>query len=105
MTATPLLKEELKRFLSLHQARINCLTQLMQAMISVRTVNLTQLALAFQTSVQSDSVYQRLKRFLRQPVFETDQVTTLVTSWLALGDRRVLCLARTNAQLGRKPIN
>ena len=72
MTATHLLSRELKRFLPWHQARINCLAQLMLAMISVRTVNLTQLALAFDTCVQRESVYQRVKRFFRHHVFETD---------------------------------
>lgn len=44
------------------------------ALISVRTVNLTPLALAFESTVQSESVYQRVKRFFRHHVFETDQI-------------------------------
>ena len=105
MSATHLMRNELKRFLPWHQARIDCLAQLMLAMISVRTVNLTQLALAFESTVQSESVYQRVKRFFRHHVFETEQVALLVTRWLDLGDRWLLCLDRTNWQLGQKPIN
>jgi len=71
MTAAHLLKPERKRFLPWHQARIDCLAQLIVAMIQVRTVNLTQLALAFDVAVQEESVYQRVKRFFRHHVFET----------------------------------
>jgi hypothetical protein len=105
MNAAHVLKQELKRFLPWHQARIDCLSQLMIALIQVRTVNLTQLALAFDVPVQSASVYQRVKRFFRHHVFETDQVAVLVTRWLDLGERWVLCLDRTNWQFGRQPIN
>ena len=75
------------------------------ALIQVRTVNLTQLALAFDVAVQSESAYKRVKRFFRHHVFETDVVAVLVSCWLDLGARWVLCLDRTNWQLGRKPIN
>ena len=105
MTAAHLLKQELKRLLPWHQARIDCLAHLIVALIQVRTVNLTQLALAFEVSVQRTSVYQRVKRFFRQEVLETDQVAMLVTQWLDLGERWVLCLDRTTWQLGRQPIN
>lgn len=105
MTATHLLGKELKRFLPWHQARIDCLSRLIVALIQVRTVNLTQLSLAFETTVQSESVYQRLKRFFRHHCIETDQIAQLVSRWLDLGDHWVLCLDRTNWQLGQKPIN
>jgi hypothetical protein len=105
MMAAHLLKLELKRFLPWHQARIDCLAQLIVAMVQVRTVNLTQLALAFDAVVQQESVYQRVKRFFRHPAFEADLVAVLVTSWLALDDRWVLCLDRTLWQLGGTPIN
>jgi hypothetical protein len=99
------LAQELKRFLPWHQARLDCLSRLIVALIQVRTVNLTQLALAFDVAVKRESVYQRLKRFFRQHVFETDIVAELVLSWLDVGERWVLCLDRTTWQLGREPIN
>jgi hypothetical protein len=105
MSPAHLLKLELKGFLPWHQARLDCLAHLILAMIEVRTVNLTQLALAFELAVQPESVYQRVKRFFRHHVFETDVVAVLVTNWLDLGERWVLCLDRTNWQLGRTPIN
>lgn len=105
MSATHGLTGELKRFLPWHQARLACLARLMLALIQVRTVNLTPVALAFDVAVQRESVYQRLKRFFRHPVFETDVVAVLVTNWLDLGERWVLCLDRTNWQLGRAPIH
>ncbi|WP_041354877.1 hypothetical protein [Nitrosococcus halophilus] len=55
--------------------------------------------------MQRESVYQRVKRFFRHHKLETDLVSVLVTSWLDLGDRWVLCLDRTTWQLRRTPIN
>ncbi len=65
MSATHVLSREPKRFLPWHQARLDCLSHLIVALIQVRTVNLTQLALAFDVAVQSESAYQRVKRFFR----------------------------------------
>ena len=47
MFATHVLSRELKRFLPWHQARLDCLSRLIVALIQARTVNLTQRALAF----------------------------------------------------------
>ena len=80
MTTTHVLSEELKRFLPWHQARLDCLSHLLVALIQVRTVNLMQLALAFDVTVKSESVYQRLKRFFRGHEFETDLIAVIVTS-------------------------
>jgi hypothetical protein len=79
--------------------------QLIVAMVQVRTVNLTPLALGFDARVQRESVYQRVKRFFRHHRFETDRVAMRVTSWLDLGERWVLCLDWTLRQLGGTPIN
>ena len=47
MNTAHVLARELKRFLPWHQARLDCLSQLIMMLIQVSTVNLTQLALAF----------------------------------------------------------
>jgi hypothetical protein len=47
MNTTHVLAQELKRFLPWHQTRLDCLSRLIVALIQVRTVNLTQLALTF----------------------------------------------------------
>lgn len=104
-SAAHLLRQELKIFLPWHQARLDCLAHLMLALIQVRTVNLTQRALAFDVAVKAPSVYQRLKRFFRHHVFETDVVAVLVTQWLDLGERWVLCLDRTNWPWGCAPVS
>jgi len=105
MNAPQALSRELAAFLPWHRTRLDCLSRLIVALIQVRTVNLTQLALAFDVAVKRESVYQRLKRFFRHHVFETDLVAVVVTSWLDLGERWMLCLDRTTWQLGREPIN
>ncbi|WP_041350503.1 hypothetical protein [Nitrosococcus watsonii] len=105
MMAAHLLKLERKRCLPCHQARIDCLAQLIVAMVQVRVVNLTQLVLGLDAVVQREWVYQRVKRFFRHHVFETELVAVLVRSWLDVGERWVLCLDRTLWQLGGRLIN
>jgi hypothetical protein len=99
------LHRELKRHLPWHQARLRLMAHVVVALIQVRSVNLTDIALAFSTPVQSASVYKRLQRFLRHYRLDFNQWARLVTRWLDLDERWLLCLDRTTWQFGRYPIN
>lgn len=98
MNAPQVLSRERAAFLPWHRTRLDGLSRLIVALIQVRTVNLTQLALAFDVAVKSESVYPRVKRFFRHHVFETDLVAVVITSGLELGERWRLCLDRTTWQ-------
>ena len=52
------LQTTLSDFFDWHKARLNCLVQILQALFTVRTVNLTQIAAAFKTSAKEESSYR-----------------------------------------------
>jgi Transposase DDE domain len=99
---------ELKQYLTQHfvasQHRLDFMARFILALITVKTVNLTQIALAFNGKVKGASNYRRIQRFFEQ--FSFDKQT--VTSWL-IGqlpkEPLVLCLDRTNWKLGVFNIN
>ena len=99
------LSRELKAYLPWHQARINFLSQFLIALIQVRTVNLTEIALAFSGQAQANSAYKRLQRFFRHFELDFDQLARVIVRWLDLGERWILCLDRTNWQFGQFKIN
>ena len=65
MTLISELHNCLSNFLNWNKARINCLAQILRALLQVRTVNLTQIAAAFQSEVKEEFSYQRVCRFFR----------------------------------------
>jgi len=54
------LQATLSNFFDWHKSRLNCLVQILQALFAVRTVNLTQIAAAFKTSVKEEASYRRV---------------------------------------------
>ena len=60
------LNDILFEFLDWNKARIKCLVQILQALFRVRTVNLMQIAEAFQTNASEDSSYRRIQRFFEK---------------------------------------
>jgi hypothetical protein len=63
-----------------NKARINCFVQMLLGMIAVRTVNLQEIALAFQSTAKIASRYRRLQRFFA--LFEID--LTQLARWIFL---------------------
>lgn len=89
-----------------HKARLDCFTQILIALFSVKTVNLKELALAMVGKAQVDSHYRRLQRFFAY--FEIDY--TVLGRWIfrmffQKGDKFYLSLDRTNWFWGKAPIN
>ncbi len=60
----------LSNFLNWNKARINCLAQILRALLQVRTVNLTQIAAAFQSDAKEESSYRRVCRFFTSFTFD-----------------------------------
>lgn len=95
----------LSLFLNWNKARINCLTQILQALIQVRTVNLTQIAAAFQTNVTEESCYRRVRRFFTLFSFDLSAIVSIVFKLFPLEGKWLLILDRTNWKWGKTPIN
>jgi len=99
------LQSTLSNFFDWHKARLNCLAQILQALFAVRTVNLTQIAAAFKTSVKEASSYRRVCRFFTGFSFDISTIVLLVFRLFPLGDKYTLILDRTNWKWGKSPIN
>ena len=99
------LQKTLSHFFDWNKARLDCLAQILQALFAVRTVNLTQIAAAFQSSVKEASSYRRVCRFFTGFSFDISSIVLLVFHLFPLGDKYTLILDRTNWKWGKFPIN
>lgn len=76
------------------------------ALIKVRSVNLTEIAVAMPGRAKTDSKYKRLQRFFAGFDFSTDDITILIVRLLSISDKkRDLSTDRTNWKSGKKNIN
>lgn len=88
-----------------HKARLTYLVQILQALFRVRTINLTQIAAAFQTHVKQESSYRRVRRFFADFSFDVSQVVWLILRLFPLEGRYLLILDRTNWKRGHSSFN
>ncbi len=99
------LQDTLFHFLNWNKARITCLTQIIQALFLVRTVNLTQIAEAFQTSAKEASTYRRVQRFFKSFSFDMSFIVILVSKLFIMDEKCILIMDRTNWKWGKRHIN
>lgn len=99
------LHKTLSHFLDWNKTRISCLAQILQALFFVRTVNLTQIAEAFQTTVKGESNYRRIQRFFSKFSFDISSIVILVLQLFSLKGKLTLIIDRTNWQWGKNYIN
>jgi len=96
----------LNHYFNFHKARSDCLAQLVIAMITVKTVNFTQLATAFITKSFPESCYKRIQRFFRFLKFDPFAVASTVIMLFGLKNKKLnLALDRTNWKFGKVDIN
>ncbi len=83
--------------LPFHRARINCLTQIILAMVSTATVRLPILALAFGGTATAASSYRRLQRFFAEVDLSVAIVGRVIASLVLQGrsSKVLLCMDRT----------
>ena len=67
------LERILSHLLDWNKARISCLVQILQALFSVKTVNLSQIANSFHTEAKQDSSYRRIRRFFKDFSFDREK--------------------------------
>jgi hypothetical protein len=99
------LQKTLSDFFDWHKARISCLTQILRALFCVKTVNLAQIATAFQTNSQEESAYRRICRFFTGFSFDLSTIVPLVLRVFSLQGKHLLIIDRTNWKWGKSPIN
>lgn len=106
MKNTSELVKSLNGYFSWNKARMNCFVHMLLGMIAVRTVNLQEMALSFNSHAAVESRYRRLQRFFA--LFDVDMVN--IARWifrlfLSDRDRFYLIIDRTNWYWGKKKIN
>lgn len=99
------LQDTLSDFLDWNKARLNCLVQILQALFTVRTVNLTQIAAAFRSQAKEASSYRRVRRFFTEFSFDMSTIVFVVLRLFPLEGKYLLILDRTNWKWGKAPIN
>lgn len=89
-----------------NKARINCLANLLLGIITVRTINLVEIALAFRREALPESSYKRLQRFFRNFSFDVNLVSLFIINLFKIKEGSWhLTLDRTNWEIGKISIN
>lgn len=105
MTESSALLPFLQHHLPYNKARLRCLAAFVIALIKIRSVNLTQLALTLNPNAKAPSNYRRIQRFLALFVIQQQHLARLLLSMLPQQNTFTLALDRTNWKLGRTHVN
>lgn len=96
----------LKGHLGWGKCRLDCFIGMLLALVRLKHVNLTQLALAFASQADTKSRYRRLQRFFQEVVFDYDAIARLIMQLFDFYDQSYyLTLDRTNWKWGEKNLN
>ena len=97
-----LLRERLRAHVPWHGARLSFVAMFLMALIRVRTVDFSQLAIAFGGTALVESNYKRIQRFFSG--FDVDEaaVAKALVGILEIPQPRVLSLERTEWQCGQR---
>jgi len=68
----------LKGHLDWGKCRLDCFIGMLLALVRLKRMNLTQLALAFASQAAPKSRYRRLQRFFQEAVFDYDAIARLI---------------------------
>ena len=89
-----------------NKARADLLSFFIVALLKIRTVNLTKIAVAMPGRAKTESKYKRLQRFFAGFDFSMDSIATLIVRFLPISDEIWdLSMDRTNWKLGKLNIN
>ena len=94
------LKKSLQENLDWHGARLSFLALFLLALLKVKTVNLSELALGFEGKAKTGSKYKRLQRFFRGFDLDYEVIAKLVISWMQIPQPWVLSIDRTSWEFG-----
>lgn len=104
------ISDELRKILKQHtgwgKSRLDCFIGMLLGLLCLKHINLTQLAVAFESEASVKSRYRRLQRFFREVVFDYDALAKLIMQLFDFYDKSYyLTLDRTNWQWGQKSLN
>jgi len=99
------LERTLESNLPWNKARINFISKFLIAIISVRTVNLAEIASVFEGRAKVESHYKRIQRFFRYFELSYTVIAVMVMQLIAQARPWILTIDRTQWQLGEKKLN
>jgi hypothetical protein len=99
------LEQKLAANLTWHRARIKFLARFLTALITTRSVNLSQIASVFAGPAQPHSHYERCRRFLKDFDLPYAQIAQFIAALLGVTSGWTLALDRTNWKLGSTDLN
>ncbi len=89
-----------------NKARADLLSFFIVALLKIRSVNLTKIAVAIPGRAKTESKYKRLQRFFAKYDFSMDSIAKLIVRLLPIRDEKWdLSMDRTNWKLGKLNIN
>lgn len=94
------LKKALQPHLGWHGARLSFLALFLLALVKVKTVNLSELALGFGGFALPESNYKRLQRFFRGFDLDYGVIARTVVNWMQISQPWVLSVDRTTREFG-----
>jgi hypothetical protein len=88
-----------------NKARMDCLVGMLIALLRTRSMNLTELAMAFPNEAKPDSRYRRIQRFIGEYLPDFDKVSLFIMKLFGfLTQDYYLTLDRTNWKWGKKTL-
>lgn len=100
------LKEILSEHLDWHKSRLDCFAQMLIALFIVRSVNLSEIAVAMQDEVQIESRYKRVKRFFSGFEFDFTPISRWIYCLFFSKNQKIyIAIDRTNWYWGKSKIN
>jgi hypothetical protein len=106
MDITSELSKSLKQHLSWNKCRIDCFAKMIVALLTVKTVKLTEWAQVFLTDANVESAYMRIKRFFRFFDLDGDMLAKFIFNLFGFSSGRwYVTLDRTNWEFGCYKIN
>jgi len=105
MSESTALRDVLQQHFDWHGARLSCCAAFVVALIKVRTVNLTEVALALNPGALAASNYRRVQRFLAGFEMDLEAIARLMLALVPVKSEFVVTIDRTNWHFGRAPIN
>jgi len=95
------LREILSKFLGWNKCRLDCFVGMLLALMRIKQINLTQLAVAFSSDVALKTRYRRLQRFFQQVVFDYDVIARLIMQMFDFDETSYyITIDRTNWKWG-----
>lgn len=99
------LEQTLSENLPWHKARIKFIAAFLLALITVKNVNLVEIACSFSGPAKQESNYKRLQRFFRFFELPYADIAQFVVKLLGVEGPWTLLLDRTNWKFGKIEIN